>query len=118
MIGSGIFRSWRPALTLYPFLCFSVLFSALVMIVVGRDGRGSKVVPGILIVVEVLLLLHHEGTLEVPYGASDYFRNVGSATVAIAATIDLMRQSEKTFSLLAVFAGLHRQPHSYMRRCL
>lgn len=95
-------------MTLYPFLCFSVLFSALVMIVVGRDGRGSKVVPGILIVVEVLLLLHHEGILDVPYSSSEYFRNVGSATVAIAAMVDLMRQSEKTFALLAVFAGLQQ----------
>lgn len=95
-------------MNLFPFLCFSVLFCALVMVVVGRESRGSRIVPSILIAVEVLLLLHHEGMLDLPLGTNDDFRNAATAIVAIAATVDLMRQAEKTFPLLAVFLSFQQ----------
>lgn len=95
-------------MTLFPFLCITVLFCALVLVVQGRDARGGRIVPAILIVAEVLLLLHHDGTLDLPMGTDDDFRNGASGLVAVAATVDLMREADKPFRLLAVFAALQQ----------
>ena len=91
---------------LFPFLCLSVIFCALAMVVTNQGSRGNKVVPIVLIAAEVYLLLLIEGILGNPLGSSSSLRSALSAVVAVAALVDFFRLSEKSFSLLAVYASL------------
>ena len=93
-------------MSLFPYLCFSVIFCALVMVVMGSTGRGGRIVPIILIVGEVFLLLAIEDVIDIPFGSDDWIRSFVCVGMAIAALADLMRQGEKAFALLAVFTTL------------
>lgn len=91
---------------LFHFLCFSVIFCGLVMVVNSKGDRNNKVVPLILIGAETLLLLFAEGILDAPMGYGDTIPSWLSAVVAVAALIEFLRISEKSFALLALYAGL------------
>lgn len=94
-------------MTLFPFLCFSVIFCALVMVASGGAGGGkNKIVPALLIAAEVYLLLLYEGILGSPFGDEDTLRTILCSVVAIAALVDFMRLSDKAFPLLAVWTTL------------
>ncbi len=93
-------------MNLFPFLSFSVVFCALVMVVNSQGSRANKVAPTVLIAAEVYLLLLHEGIFDAPFGYEGTFRTAGCAIVAVAALVDFLRLQEKSFALLAVYAGL------------
>lgn len=91
---------------LFPFLSFSVIFCALVMVVNSQGARSNKVVPVILIVAQVYILLLVEGIVGVPFGSTSAWRTALCTVVAIAALVDFLRLQEKSFPLLAVYAGI------------
>lgn len=93
-------------MNLFPFLSFSVVFCALVMVVNSQGSRTNKIAPTVLIAAEVYLLLLVEGIFDAPFGYESTFRTVGCAIVAVAALVDFLRLQEKAFPLLAVYAGL------------
>lgn len=91
---------------LFPFLCFSVIFSALVMVVQSGGQKSAKIIPTILILAEVYLLLLVEGIVGTPIGARVDTRTFMSGVVVFAALIDFLRLPDKSFALLAVFSSL------------
>lgn len=99
-------RSCR--LELFPFLCLSVIFSALVLIVVGPGGRDERIVAIVLILGEVLLLLQSHGIVDLPFGSTADTRSATCAIITVAAFVQLMRSAEKAFPILAVFAALQQ----------
>lgn len=93
-------------MSLFPFLCFSVIFCALVM-VAGSDGGGkNKIVPAVLIGAEVYLLLLAEGILGSPFGSDSSLRTVLCSVATVAAFVDFIRLSDKAFVLLALWSAL------------
>ncbi|MBI4881650.1 MAG: hypothetical protein HY812_18615 [Planctomycetes bacterium] len=93
-------------MNLFPFLCFSVIFCALVMVVDSKGARANKIAPTVLIGAEVYLLLLYQDIAGAPFGSESGMRTVLCAVVAVAALADFLRLSEKSFPLLAVFASL------------
>ena len=93
---------------LFPFLCFSVIFIALVMVVIGKGERDRRLVPVVLLVAELLLILQYEGIVDTPIGDRADARNLLCGTVVVAAFVELLRAGEKTFPLLAFFVGLQQ----------
>lgn len=93
-------------MSLFPFLCFSVIFCALVMVASSDGGGKNKIVPAVLIAAEVYLLLLTEGILGSPFGSDATLRTVLCAVVALTAFIDFMRLSDKSFALLALWTAL------------
>lgn len=91
---------------LFAFLCLSVLFSALVMVVTGRGGSREKIVPALLIAIELWLLLQTQGVVDEPVGSESSFRAALSSLAALAALVDFFRAENKAFPLLAVYASL------------
>lgn len=93
-------------MTLFPFLCFSVIFCSLVMVASSDGGGKNKIVPAVLIIAEVYLLLLAEGILGSPFGSVGTLRTILCGVVAVAAFVDFMRLSEKAFALLALWSAL------------
>lgn len=93
-------------MNLFPFLALSVIFCALVMVVTGGGNRSEKIVPVVLIAGEVYLLLLGRGILGAPFGDRASFRTFVCGVVAVAALVDFLRLADKSFPLLAVYAGL------------
>ncbi|MFH0946210.1 MAG: hypothetical protein V2A76_13500 [Planctomycetota bacterium] len=91
---------------LFPFLCFSVIFCALAMVVTSKGSRGNRIVPIVLIGAEVYLLLLVQDILGTPVGSEANMRSALCALVSVAALVDFFRLPEKSFPLLAVYASL------------
>lgn len=95
-------------MTLHPFLCLSVLFCALVMVVSNRGGGSTadKLVPGALLALELFLLLLWKDIVHAPFLSDRDARVAGSSLVALLAAVEFMRKEDKAFPLLAFYAAL------------
>lgn len=94
-------------MALFPYLCICVIFSALVIAMAGKGGgKFDKILPGVLIAVEVLLLLVSKGVLDIPSFSDEECRQYGSAIATIGSFGAFMRSEDKAFPLLAFFASL------------
>lgn len=93
-------------MTLFPYLSICVIFSALVIAMAGSGGKFDKVMPGVLIAVEVLLLLVSKGVLDIPSFSDSESRQYGAAIATIGSFWAFMRTDDKAFPLLAFFASL------------
>ncbi len=94
-------------MSLASYLGISVIFSALVSAMGGQGGaKLDKILPGILIAIEVVLLLVAKGVFDVPSLTDADARRYGSAVIAIVAFSEFIRRDDKSFPLLAFFAGL------------